>query len=293
MMRRLIFTLLGVGCWVLGVCAWTADDVTVIDDFVSYSGAAPMVYCKADEKVYVMNNLGGYEEYGVVETVDGLDILSDKDIAYIETTYDMAGLGSASPYINTGYRFKASTRVVCDYEINGHQYNYESPFGSRNGSYWNNAFVFFSRFNRMNTGNFNRSGVETQGDMELETGVRYVIDATGQTATIYQADDMSSPYMEITTTGTVDDGVNSMYVFNLNTGGINDNLIASVNAALKARELVKGRVLENSMLSAREACDALCESCAAEPVQVIGTKFVIFKRNHADPKIELVKSKKK
>ncbi len=223
MMRRLIFTLLGVGCWVLGVCAWTADDVTVIDDFVSYSGAAPMVYCKADEKVYVMNNLGGYEEYGVVETVDGLDILSDKDIAYIETTYDMAGLGSASPYINTGYRFKASTRVVCDYEINGHQYNYESPFGSRNGSYWNNAFVFFSRFNRMNTGNFNRSGVETQGDMELETGVRYVIDATGQTATIYQADDMSSPYMEITTTGTVDDGVNSMYVFNLNTGGINDN----------------------------------------------------------------------
>ena len=223
MMRRLIFTLLGVGCWVLGVCAWTADDVTVIDDFVSYSGAAPMVYCKADEKVYVMNNLGGYEEYGVVETVDGLDILSDKDIAYIETTYDMAGLGSASPYINTGYRFKASPRVVCDYEINGHQYNYESPFGSRNGSYWNNAFVFFSRFNRMNTGNFNRSGVETQGDMELETGVRYVIDATGQTATVYRASDMSTPYMEITTTGTVDDGVNAMYIFNLNTGGINDN----------------------------------------------------------------------
>ena len=76
-------------------------------------------------------------------------------------------------------------------------------------------------------------------------------------------------------------------------GGITENLIASVNAALKARELVKGRVLENSMLTAREACDALCEACKADGVQVIGTKFVLFKRNPNDPKIELVKEKKK
>ena len=76
-------------------------------------------------------------------------------------------------------------------------------------------------------------------------------------------------------------------------GGISENLIASVNAALKARELVKGKVLENSMLTAREACDALCEACKADPVQVIGTKFVLFKRNPNDMKIELVKDKKK
>ncbi len=76
-------------------------------------------------------------------------------------------------------------------------------------------------------------------------------------------------------------------------GGINDNLIESVSAALKARELVKGRVLENSMLTAREACDALAEACKAEQVQVIGTKFVLYKRNEKEPKIELVKDKKK
>ena len=76
-------------------------------------------------------------------------------------------------------------------------------------------------------------------------------------------------------------------------GGINDNLIASVSAALKARELVKGRVLENSMLTAREACDALAEACKAEQVQVIGTRFVLYKRNEKEPKIELVKEKKK
>ena len=76
-------------------------------------------------------------------------------------------------------------------------------------------------------------------------------------------------------------------------GGITENLIASVDAALKARELVKGRVLENSMLSAREACDALCEACRAEAVQVIGTKFVLYKRNEKEPRIVLVKDRKR
>ena len=76
-------------------------------------------------------------------------------------------------------------------------------------------------------------------------------------------------------------------------GGITENLIASVDAALKARELVKGRVLENSMLSAREACDALCEACRAEAVQVIGTKFVLYKRNEKEPRIVLMKDRKR
>ena len=82
-------------------------------------------------------------------------------------------------------------------------------------------------------------------------------------------------------------------IIQVGKGGINDNLIASVASALKARELVKGNVLENSMLTAREACDALSEACRAEQVQVIGTKFVLYKRNEKEPKIELVKDKKK
>ena len=82
-------------------------------------------------------------------------------------------------------------------------------------------------------------------------------------------------------------------IIQVGKGGITDNLIASVDAALKARELVKGRVLENSMLTAREACDALAEACKAEQVQVIGTKFVLYKRNEKEPKIELRKDKKK
>ena len=52
-------------------------------------------------------------------------------------------------------------------------------------------------------------------------------------------------------------------------------------------------MLENSMLTAREACDALSVACKAEQVQVIGTKFVLYKRNEKEPKIVLVKDKKK
>ena len=82
-------------------------------------------------------------------------------------------------------------------------------------------------------------------------------------------------------------------IIHIGKGGITDSVIQSVNAALKARELVKGKVLENSMLTAREACDELSEACKAEQVQVIGTKFVLYKRNEKEPKIVLVKDKKK
>ena len=75
-------------------------------------------------------------------------------------------------------------------------------------------------------------------------------------------------------------------------GGITENVVAQTSDALKARELVKGKVLESSLLSAREACLALSEACRADQVQVIGNKFVLYKRNDSDPKIELVKAKK-
>ena len=82
-------------------------------------------------------------------------------------------------------------------------------------------------------------------------------------------------------------------IFQVGKGGITDNIITQMSDALKARELVKGRVLENSLLTAREACDQLAETCRAEPVQVIGSKFVLYKRNEQKPKIELVKKAKK
>ena len=77
--------------------------------------------------------------------------------------------------------------------------------------------------------------------------------------------------------------------------GIGENLIQAADAALEARELIKCRVLENSPYTAREACGEMAQKTRSEPVQVIGTRFVLYRpsrdKNKKD-KIQLVKSKK-
>ena len=78
--------------------------------------------------------------------------------------------------------------------------------------------------------------------------------------------------------------------------GIGDNLVKQADDALKARELIKGKVLENSLLSPREAAEALAPLTRSEIVQVIGTKFVLFRPSHKKDKkdkIVLVSDKKK
>lgn len=78
--------------------------------------------------------------------------------------------------------------------------------------------------------------------------------------------------------------------------GISDNLVKQCRDALEARELIKGKVLENSEYDARSACAELCERTAAAPVQVIGSKFVLYRPSHRKDKkdkIVLVDSKKK
>jgi len=76
--------------------------------------------------------------------------------------------------------------------------------------------------------------------------------------------------------------------------GIGENLVKQANDALKARELIKGRVLENSDYSAREACDELSRLTKSAQVQVIGTKFVLYKPNlEKKDRIILVKTSKK
>ncbi|MDR0952100.1 MAG: YhbY family RNA-binding protein [Oscillospiraceae bacterium] len=81
-------------------------------------------------------------------------------------------------------------------------------------------------------------------------------------------------------------------IIHIGKGDLTDNIVTQVADALNARELVKGKVLETSTLSPREACDTLCERCRAQAVQVIGSKFVLYKRNEKNPKIELPKSRK-
>ena len=85
-------------------------------------------------------------------------------------------------------------------------------------------------------------------------------------------------------------------ILHVGKDGIGDNLVKQADDALEARELIKGKVLENSMLTSREAAEELAQRTRSDVVQVIGTKFVLYRPSHKKgktDKIVLVKDEKK
>ncbi len=219
MKKGLLFLMLSV----LTLGAWaddtsSAESPTEIADISTYTGTDKFVYSIADEKVYAYNSSGAYELYGQYLTVDG----SYTDIDYIETTTAMGT--SNVPYINTGYVHKSTTKIVMECNVTNYtEKNWMAFFGARNDSYKNNAMVMFwcsSIGGKNYMGIYNRSGNEGKGSTEIPTGQKLTITATGTTATIKKADNTS---FDITTTGTANDGVNPMYIFDTNKGGPNGN----------------------------------------------------------------------
>ncbi len=66
-------------------------------------------------------------------------------------------------------------------------------------------------------------------------------------------------------------------VFQVGKDGIDDTLITGVSECLNARELIKIKVLESCPYSAKEAANILSEKTFSDSVQVIGSKFVLYK----------------
>ena len=69
--------------------------------------------------------------------------------------------------------------------------------------------------------------------------------------------------------------------------GISDATIKETYDVLQSRELIKGAVLQNAPIDAKEAVRLLCEKTGASPVQIIGRKFVLYRKNDIEPKIEI------
>ena len=59
--------------------------------------------------------------------------------------------------------------------------------------------------------------------------------------------------------------------------GVTEAVAAEADRMLTAHELVKGKVLETALMSAREVSDALCEATGAEGIACVGNKFVIWR----------------
>lgn len=69
--------------------------------------------------------------------------------------------------------------------------------------------------------------------------------------------------------------------------GVTPTVVASAREAIKKRELIKVRVLQNASDEPEDAITVLAERADANLVQVIGRNGLLFRRNFDKPRIEL------
>ena len=69
-------------------------------------------------------------------------------------------------------------------------------------------------------------------------------------------------------------------LFQVGKGGMSDALIKQTDDALRARELIKVKVLlESSPITPRETADELAKATGAEVIQVIGGVIVLYRES--------------
>ena len=73
--------------------------------------------------------------------------------------------------------------------------------------------------------------------------------------------------------------------------GITNEIINQVKDNLKARELIKCKVLQNSPVDIKDTANELAKVTKSNVVQVIGKKFVLYKKNQ-NKKVNIIPDKK-
>ena len=153
-------------------------EATPVDSKASYTGNDPYIYDKASLKFYALNNLGEYEEYGVVTEVNTLKVAGDAitEIEYIKSTNNA--------YINLDYIPKANSKAICT--INAETGNdWKAIYGcgyNQNG--WKDRFCFFTTNATINLGG------ETGNRDAMRYGEKIVtvLDAVAGKMDIFEAD---------------------------------------------------------------------------------------------------------
>lgn len=73
--------------------------------------------------------------------------------------------------------------------------------------------------------------------------------------------------------------------------GVTDGVLEQLNVLLENHELVKGKVLESAMVTPKTVVEVLSEETGADSVQVIGTKFVLYRQSSDKDKRKIVLEK--
>ena len=68
-------------------------------------------------------------------------------------------------------------------------------------------------------------------------------------------------------------------IFQVGKQGVTENTVKQVVDALEARELIKLRILESCPTTVRETADDIAAKSGADVVQVIGTRFILYKES--------------
>jgi len=68
-------------------------------------------------------------------------------------------------------------------------------------------------------------------------------------------------------------------IFQIGKGGVSDNLLKQLDEALEARELIKITILETAYEDTRDLCNEIAKELGAEPIQAIGSKFVLYRKS--------------
>lgn len=76
-------------------------------------------------------------------------------------------------------------------------------------------------------------------------------------------------------------------LFQIGKAGITETVMAQVDTALEARELIKLRVLPTAGDSVEDVAREIARLAGAQVVQVIGHNFILFRRSKKKPQIEL------
>ena len=67
-------------------------------------------------------------------------------------------------------------------------------------------------------------------------------------------------------------------IFQIGKSGITEELLNGIAQALETRELIKVHILETALLDTKPTCNEIAERLSAEPIQAIGSKFVLYKQ---------------
>ncbi|MCQ2393432.1 MAG: hypothetical protein MJ249_04015 [Kiritimatiellae bacterium] len=152
---------------------------------------------------------------------------------------------AGASYVNTLYRHQPNTRVECVVDATDpSEANWRAAFGARNVDYKKSCFVFFLR-DGSGMARYARTGDEAQYSGTFPYSQRVKIVCEGATATVFNGD-TGSVFYSITTVGTLDGGVNDMFIFGLNQGG--ENGVSVQTTSLSKLKLYSFKIYEGETL---------------------------------------------